>query len=77
MKTVNITIMDSVTGSLPVTFGGGYRGAIDEAALFNVALEEEDIINIMNMGLAEAVKPEAVFPSAKLATTWGRVRDFR
>lgn len=76
-KTANISVMDSVTGGLPVTFGGGYSGSIDESALFNVALEEEDIINIMNLGLAEAVKPEAVSPSAKLATTWGRVRDFR
>lgn len=75
--TVNIANMGSVTGSLPVTFGGGYRGSIDESALFNVALEEEDIVDIMNLGLAEAVKPEAVSPSAKLATTWGRVRDFR
>jgi hypothetical protein len=76
-KTVNIANIDSVTGSLPVTFGGGYRGSIDESALFNVALEEEDILDIMNLGLAEAVKPEAVSPSAKLATTWGRVRDSR
>ncbi len=75
--TVNIVAMDSVTGSLPVTFGGGYRGSIDEAAIFNVALEEQDVVDIMNLGLAESVKPEAVSPSAKLATTWGRVRDSR
>ena len=52
-------------------------GSIDESAIFNVALEEEDIVDIMNLGLAEAVKPEAVSPSTKLATTWGSVRDSR
>ena len=76
-KTANIANIGSVTGSLPVTFGGGYMGSIDESAIFNVALEEEDIVDIMNLGLAEAVKPEAVSPSAKLATTWGSVRDSR
>ena len=75
--TANITFMDSVTGSLPVTFGGGYRGSIDESALFNVALKEEDIVFIMNVGLLEIVRSFAVSPSAKLATTWGRVKDFR
>jgi len=77
MKTVNIANIGSVTGSLPITFGGGYRGLIDESAIFNVVLEQEDVVDIMNLGLSEAVKPEAVSPSAKLATTWGQVRDSR
>jgi hypothetical protein len=49
-------------GSLPFT------GAVDEVAIYNVALGEEDISFIMK-GLATAVSP-----SGKLASTWGQIK---
>jgi len=58
--------------------GGGYVGqfapaAIDEVAVFNVALISGDIKSIMTRGLYLAVS--SVSPSGKLTTTWGRVRS--
>jgi hypothetical protein len=45
-----------------------FDGAVDEVAIYNVALGEEDIDVIMK-GLATAV-----FPSGKLTTTWGQTK---
>ncbi len=47
-------------------------GVIDEVALFNVALEEEDIKFLMENGLETAA---AVEPVNKLTTTWGRIKQ--
>ncbi|MDD9974978.1 MAG: LamG domain-containing protein, partial [Candidatus Poribacteria bacterium] len=47
------------------------EGIIDEVALFNVALEEEDIKFLMENGLETAA---AVEPVNKLTTTWGRIK---
>ena len=57
------------TGIQPV------EGFIDEAAIFSVALEEEDINTIMTEGLEETLGILAVEPSDKLALTWGRVKS--
>ena len=46
-------------------------GIIDEVAIFNVALEEEDIKFLMENGLETAA---AVEPVNKLTTTWGRIK---
>ncbi len=51
-----------------------FQGLIDEAAYFSEALEEEDILNIMNFGLEEAVNITAVSSAGKLATTWGDIK---
>ena len=47
----------------------------DEVALFNVALTESDIVNIMDHGLEEATGIAAVSPADKLATTWGQLKS--
>ena len=46
-------------------------GIIDEVALFNVALSEDDLQSIMNDGLVNLTAVEA---TGKLATTWGNVK---
>lgn len=51
------------------------KGIIDEVALFNVALEEEDIQTIMTKGLEKALSITAVSPKEKLTTTWGRIKS--
>ena len=65
----------------PVVIGTNYptaiqpvEGIIDEAAIFSVALEAEDINTIMTKGLEEAVGILAVEPSGKLALTWGKLK---
>ncbi|MCD6599566.1 MAG: LamG domain-containing protein [Dehalococcoidia bacterium] len=50
------------------------KGIIDEVALFSVALEEEEIQEIMNDGLAAALQILAVDPAEKLTVTWGSVK---
>ena len=65
----------------PVVIGTNYptaiqpvEGIIDEAAIFSVALEVEDINTIMTDGLESAVGILAVEPSDKLALTWGELK---
>ena len=48
------------------------EGIIDDVALFNVALEEEDMDELMDNGVETAA---AVDPVNKLATTWGRIKQ--
>lgn len=50
------------------------KGIIDEVALFSVALEEEDIQDIMNNGLENALQIMAVKPAEKLAATWASIK---
>ena len=46
-------------------------GIIDDVALFNIALSEEEMEAIMNEGVQTAA---AVEPVDKLTTTWGRIK---
>jgi len=52
--------------------GNGYIGLLDEIAIFNVALEEEDIKDVMQNGLSPLVFP--VEPKDKLSTTWAGIK---
>lgn len=47
------------------------NGIIDEVAIFNVALTQDEIIEVMENGLANAL---AVAPVGKLAATWGSIK---
>ena len=47
------------------------NGIIDEVALYNVALTEDDINSIMSDGLVSVTSVEA---QGKLATTWGTIK---
>ena len=57
--------LDSCCG---LRFGSG---VVDEVAIFNVALAEEDIKEIMTKGLTGMT---AVSPKEKLSTTWGYIK---
>lgn len=48
------------------------EGIIDDVAIFNVALEEEDMDALMSDGVETAA---AVEPVNKLTTTWGRLKN--
>ncbi|MBD3181171.1 hypothetical protein GF312_02695 [Candidatus Poribacteria bacterium] len=64
----------------PVTLGtwnGGSKfiGRIDEVAIFNAALEEEDIMKIATHGLQETLGAGAgVEPLNSLPVTWGKIK---
>jgi len=74
-RSVNITA-DAISTDANVTIGRQsdskfyFDGMIDEVAIFNVALEEEDIQTLMNEGL----NPHAVDFSGKLVSTWAALR---
>lgn len=48
------------------------NGMLYDVALFNVALSEEDINNLMDRGLGVVLPVE---PANKLATTWGSIKS--
>ena len=49
-------------------------GLVDEVAIFNVLLAEQDIQNIARKGLEEAINPTAIDLSGKLTATWGAIK---
>jgi len=59
--------------------GGGVRffmiGAIDEPAIFDSALSEVEINDLMNNGLKKTLTLTAVSASHKLTTTWGYIKE--
>ena len=67
---------DSTPSGLNLLIGSGYagkfRGIIDDVAIFNVVLSEDDIKSIMNNGLEKAA---AVSPAGKLTTIWADIKQ--
>ena len=67
---------DSKPSSLNFYIGHGYagkfRGILDEVAILDVVLNEEEIQNIMEVGLDEAFD---VSPNGKIATTWAKLKQ--
>ena len=57
-------------------WGGGsfFVGIIDEVAIFNAILSEEDLQSIMEKGLAKTLGGEAVSPADRLATRWASLK---
>ena len=60
-------------------WGGGsyFVGIIDEAAIFNTVLSEDDLSIIVEHGLAKALGGLDVEPMDKLAVTWGAIKTDR
>ena len=48
-----------------------FNGILDEIAIFNIALTEDDIKTIMTEGLERTL---AVSPAGKLSTTWASIK---
>lgn len=61
----------STTGATPDNY---FNGNIDEVAYFDVVLSVEDIQDVMNNGLVEALNITAVSPGGKATTTWAEVK---
>ena len=54
--------------------GWTFTGILDDVGVFNTPLSDNDIMQIMDNGLEEAL---AVTALGKLATTWARVKEMR
>jgi hypothetical protein len=52
-----------------------FDGILDEVAVFNVALSENEIGSVMTNGLEKATGMTAVSPKGKLTTTWGDIKQ--
>lgn len=69
------------TNTAPVAIGGRMNnsqplmGLVDDIGLFSAALEIDDIKTIKDKGLGDALGISPVEPAAKLATTWGQVKN--
>lgn len=55
-------------------FSDFHNGLIDEVALFNVALTEKDIQNVINKGLKDFLGIASVVHSGKITSTWAEVK---
>ena len=51
-----------------------HKGLIDEVALFDVALSEQDLQTLINEGLGKSLSITAVAALDKLATLWGAIK---
>lgn len=72
LKTTNSGVL--FIGARSASSPNNLEGLIDECAIFNVALTDQDIQNIASKGLEEAINPSAVSSSGKLATTWAKAK---
>jgi len=66
--------IDIAASSLTIGTGntGFYTGSIDEVAVFDVVLNEDDFKIITTKGLRDIA---AVFSIGKLTTTWGKIKN--
>lgn len=68
-NTAPVAIGGRMDNSQPLT------GIVDDIGLFSAALDEDDLMAIMNDGLNEALGFAAVEPSLKSTTTWGQIKQ--
>jgi len=71
---INISSFDLYIGNNSQWRDRFLHGVLDEVAIFNVALSEEDIKNIATSGLEKALGMTPVSLSDKLATTWASIK---
>jgi len=69
------TSFDVYIGVSTYAVSDGLKGVLDDVAILNKALTEDEIKTIMEQGL-EKVFVTAVSPSGKLAMTWGDIKAF-
>ncbi len=59
---------------VPAGFNYKFAGVVDEVAIFNKAIDEKDIQDIMNKGLGQVLGIAAVSNSGKITATWGKMK---
>ena len=70
--TPNVCLAPLMIASQPPNGGGPTAGIIDDVGVFNVGLEEDDVLRIMEDGVDFLVSP--VEPGDKLYTVWGAMK---
>jgi len=60
---------------VPAGFNYKFAGIVDEVAIFNKTLDEEDIRVIMNKGIGNALGIAAVSHSGKATIAWGQIKN--
>lgn len=71
--TPNLCMAPLMIASQPPNGGGPTSGIIDDVGVFNVGLEEDDVIRIMEDGVDFLLS--AVEPDNKLYTVWGAMKS--
>jgi len=76
-QSLNIANIVSISANIPLVIGGGLNGSIDDVAIFSAAITLDDVNNIMNVGLSEALKKNLSVVSSpeKMATKWGLIKS--
>lgn len=57
-----------------IQYNAFFNGIIDEVAIIKDTLSQDDIEDIMNLGLEKALGYAAVFPASKLTAIWGSIK---
>jgi len=60
---------------VPAGFNYKYSGIIDEVAIFNKAIAENDIQDLMNKGIGKVLGIADVSSSDKITATWGKIKS--
>jgi hypothetical protein len=60
---------------VPAGFNYKYSGIIDEVAIFNKAVSENDIQDLMNKGIGKVLGIAAVSSLDKITSTWGKIKS--
>ena len=53
----------------------GMSGIVDEVAIFNRGLTEEEVNDLMNNGLENLLESQPVDPKYKTAITWAKLKS--
>lgn len=61
---------------VPAGFNYKYSGVVDEVGIFNKAIEEKDIQDVMDKGLGKVLGIAAVSPSGRATSTWGKIKNY-
>jgi hypothetical protein len=74
-QSLNIANIVSISANIPIVIGGGLNGSIDDVAIFNGVITQDDVKAIMDKGLPEVLKANAVSSLEKTASTWGAIKS--
>jgi hypothetical protein len=73
---LNIANIVSISSNTDPVIGGGLNGSIDDVAIFNGAITQDDVKAIMDKGLPEVLKGNASVSSLdKTASMWGMIKS--
>jgi len=61
--------------AVPAGFNYKFAGMVDEVAIFNKTIDENDIQDLMNKGIGKVLGIAAVSASDKITATWGEIKS--